>query len=131
MKRREFLSVLSGAATWPMVAWAQQGERVRRIGVLVSLAEEDPLQQGWMSAFRKGLNELGWIEGRNIRVDYRWAAGDVNRMGAFAKELVGLNPDALLGVTTPATAVLRRETSTIPIVFTNVSDPVGSGFVAN
>lgn len=104
---------------------------MRRVGMLSLLAETDPQRQTWTSAFRQRLNELGWIEGRNIHVDYRWAAGSVDRVQLFAKELIALNPDVLVSVTTPATAALQRETKTIPIIFTDVSDPVGSGFVAS
>jgi putative tryptophan/tyrosine transport system substrate-binding protein len=113
---------------WPR---AQQSERTRRIGVLSSLAETDVEAQAWDAAFRKRLVELGWIEGRNVRIDYRWAAGSVDRMRLFARELVQLNPDALVSISTPATAALQAETRTIPIVFAWVSDPVGSGFVSS
>jgi putative ABC transport system substrate-binding protein len=131
MNRREAIAALGGAAAWPVTAAAQQSDRVRRIGVLNGLAETDLEAQAWDAAFRKRLAELGWTDGRNIRIDYRWGAGSVDRMQLFAKELVGLNPDVLLAVTTPATAALQRETRTIPIVFAIVSDPVGSGFVAS
>jgi putative tryptophan/tyrosine transport system substrate-binding protein len=132
MKRRQFIALLGGAVTvWPFVGRAQQGEQVRRIGILNAGAENDPQQQSWDTAFRQRLNELGWVDGRNIHVDYRWGAGSLDRAQLFAKELVALNPDVLVGVTTPATAALQRETKTIPIIFTVVSDPVGSGFVAS
>jgi putative ABC transport system substrate-binding protein len=130
LKRRHFITLLGGAAAaWPIAARAQQGERVRRIGVLSGFAEPDPEAQAWDAAFRKRLEELGWIDGRNVRIDYRWGAGSVERMQLFAKELVRLNPDVMLA--TPATAALQRETRTIPIVFAIVSDPVGSGFIAS
>src|ERR1700756_813841 len=132
MRRREFITLLGGTvATWPLVARAQQSERTRRIGVLSSLAETDVEAQAWDAAFRKRLVELGWIEGRNVRIDYRWAAGSLDRMRLFARELVQLNPDALVTISTPATAALQAETRTIPIVFAWVSDPVGSGFVSS
>jgi putative tryptophan/tyrosine transport system substrate-binding protein len=132
MRRREFICFIgSGAAAWPLAALAQQSDRTRRIGVLSSLAETDVEAQAWDAAFRKRLGELGWIEGRNIRIDYRWGAGSVDRMRLFARELVQLNPDALVSISTPATAALQAETRTIPIVFAWVSDPVGSGFVSS
>ena len=130
MKRREFITLLGGAAAWPLAASAQQGERVRRIGVLIGFDENDPEVKLRQSAFMQALADLGWNDGRNIRVDLRWAGGDTNRMQALAQELVGLQPDIILAHTTLATAALQRETRTIPIVFVNVSDPVGSGFVA-
>jgi putative ABC transport system substrate-binding protein len=132
MKRREFIRLIGGAAiTWPVMARAQRGERVRRIGVLLGNTEGDPQTQAGLAAFTKALGELGWTDGSNIRIDYRWAAADVNRMRAFAKELVGLQPDVLVAHTTPVVAALQRETQSIPIVFVLVSDPVGSGFVVS
>src|ERR1700756_3039319 len=132
MRRREFISLAGGiAVTWPLVAHAQQPERMRRLGVLSSLAETDTEAQAWDAAFRKRLAELRWIEGRNVRIDYRWGAGSVDRMRLFARELVQLNPDALVSISTPATAALQAETRTIPIVFAWVSDPVGSRFVSS
>src|SRR5246500_1658747 len=132
MRRREFISLAGGiAVTWPLVAHAQQPERMRRLGVLSSLAETDFEAQAWDAAFRKRLAELGWIEGRNLRIDCRWGAGSVDRMRLFARELVGLNPDVLVSISTPATAARQAETRTIPIVFAWVSDPVGSGFVSS
>jgi len=132
MKRREFLSLLGGAAAvWPLAARAQQGERIRRIGVLVPFPESDPEAQARVAAFREGLQKLGWTEGRNIRIDTRWAALDAEAMQRFAKELVGLQPDLILSQSTPNTAALLQQTRTIPIVFVQVSDPVGSGFVAS
>jgi putative ABC transport system substrate-binding protein len=128
MQRREFIAGLgSAAAAWPAVARAQQPGPMRRIGVLLTSDENDPVLAG----FTQGLADLGWTDGRNLRVDVRWAAGDVNRMRMFAKELVELQPDVILAGTTPATAALQRETRTIPIVFAAVSDPVGDGFVAS
>jgi putative ABC transport system substrate-binding protein len=132
MRRRDFISLAGSAAvTWPIVAHAQQPERMRRIGVLSSLAEADTEAQAWDAAFRKRLVELGWIDGRSVHIDYRWAAGSVDRMRLFARELVQLNPDALVTISTPATAAMQAETRTIPIVFAWVSDPVGSGFVSS
>jgi putative ABC transport system substrate-binding protein len=131
MRRRQFIAGLGGAAAWPAVARAQQGERVRRVGVLWSLSEIDPNIKFAHSAFMRGLAELGWTEGRNVRIDVRWAGASVDRVRAYAKELVGLQPDVILADGTPITAAIQRETSTIPIVFVFVSDPVGSGFVAS
>ena len=121
----------STAIAWPLVARAQQPSQMRRIGVLSLLAETDAEAQVEDAAFRKRLTDLGWTDGRNIRVDCRWGAGNVGRVQMFAKELVGLNPDVLVSITTPATAALRSETKTVPIVFAMVSDPLGSGFVAS
>jgi putative ABC transport system substrate-binding protein len=132
MRRRDFIALAVGAtAAWPFAASAQQPERMRRIGVLSSLAEIDPEAQAWDAAFRKRLIELQWIDGRNVHIDYRWGAGSVDRMQLFAKELVRLNPDVLVTISTPATAALQAETRTIPIVFAWVSDPVGSRFVSS
>jgi putative tryptophan/tyrosine transport system substrate-binding protein len=131
MKRRDVIALFGVAAAWPLAAFAQQSERMRRIGVLSSLAETDDEAQAWDAAFRKRLVELGWIDGRSIRIDYRWGAGSIDRMRLFARELVQLNPDALVTISTPATAALQAETRTIPIVFAWVSDPVGSGFVSS
>jgi putative tryptophan/tyrosine transport system substrate-binding protein len=132
MRRREFITVVSGVAVcWPLVARAQQPVSMRRVGVLSSLAETDVEAQAWDAAFRKRLAELGWVDGRSVHIDYRWGAGSVDRMRLFARELVQLNPDALVTISTPATAALQAETRTIPIVFAWVSDPVGSGFVSS
>ena len=131
VRRRDVIALFGVAAAWPLPALAQQSERTRRIGVLSSLAETDVEAQAWDAAFRKRLVELGWIEGRSVRIDYRWAAGSVDRMRLFARELVQLNPDALVSISTPATAALQAETRTIPIVFAWVSDPIGSGFVSS
>jgi putative tryptophan/tyrosine transport system substrate-binding protein len=131
VKRREVIALFGVAAAWPLAALAQQSEKMRRIGVLSSLAETDVEAQAWDAAFRKRLVELGWIDGRNIRIDYRWGAGSVDRLRLFARELVQLNPDALVTISTPATAALQTETRAIPIVFAWVSDPVGSGFVSS
>jgi putative ABC transport system substrate-binding protein len=132
LKRREFITLLGGAtAAWSGAAGAQQGERVRRIGVLMAYAESNLEGQANVAAFREGLQKLGWTEGRNIRIDTRWAAFDAKAMQRFATELVALQPDLILSPNTPTTAALLRRTRTIPIVFTNITDPVGSGFVAS
>jgi putative ABC transport system substrate-binding protein len=130
VKRRDFISLLGGAAAaWPLTARAQQGELVRRIGVLVSDPEDDPEIR--LAAFRQGLERLGWSEGRNVRIDYRSAANNPDRFQPLATELVRLQPDVILAMTTPVAAALRRESRTIPIVFVGVSDPIGSGFISS
>jgi putative tryptophan/tyrosine transport system substrate-binding protein len=132
MRRREFIGLLGGAAVaWPLTARAQQGERVRRIAVLMPYRENDPDVKGWLSGFTQGLSELGWTDGRNLRMDVRWAADNIDQMRIFAKELVGLQPDVIVSISTPATAAVQRETQTIPIVFTALANPVGDGFVAS
>ena len=131
MRRREFISMLGGAVAWPLVANAQQAERMRRVGVLSAVAENDASEQRRQAAFRRRLDELGWKGGRNIQIDYRWSAGDADRLQVFAKELVELKPDLILAETTPAAQAILAETRTIPIVFVVVSDPVGSGFVTS
>jgi putative tryptophan/tyrosine transport system substrate-binding protein len=130
MRRRQFIAGLAGAATWPIAAQAQQAERVRGIGVLMAFDENNPGAKDWLSGFTRGLSEAGWTDGRNVRIDVRWAAGSVDRIRMFAKELVDLQPDVILSHGTPVTAALQRETRTIPIVFVFVADPIGSGFVA-
>ena len=132
MRRREFITTLVGgaAAAWPLAARAQEPDRVRRIGALMSFAESDPEGQARIAAFRESLRSLGSIEGSNISLVIRWATGSAEMM-RFAEELVALQPDLLLSATTPTTASLRQQTLVIPIVFANVSDPVGSGFVAS
>jgi len=129
MKRREFIAGLGGAAAWPLVAHAQQGGRVRRIGVLMPFDENDPLAKTFVSAFIQALADLGWSDGRNLRMDLRWGGGDPNRIPALAQELVGLQPDIVLVSSTSATVALQRETRTIPIVFASAGDPVPSGVV--
>jgi putative ABC transport system substrate-binding protein len=131
MRRREVITLLGGATAWPLAARAQQGERVRRIGVLMAYAESDREAQTVVAAFRDGLQKAGWTEGHNIRIDIRWAAEVKELMQQFAKELVALQPDLILSQTTPTTAALLQQTRTIPIVFATVADPVGSGFVAS
>jgi len=131
MKRREFITLLGGAAVvWPLAARAQQPGRMRRIGMLMSASENDTGYQGLLATFRDELKKLGWEEGRNIRIDYRWKAVDEKSRQRLAKELVALQPDLMLGQSTPTTAALLQQTSTIPIVFLSVGDPVGEGFVA-
>jgi putative ABC transport system substrate-binding protein len=130
MNRREIITLLGGAVTaWPLAARAQQGERVRRIGVLMPLDENDPSGKTIVSAFTQALAGFGWIEGRNVRIDLRYAGADINRIRALAQELVGLQPDIILTGGT-ATAAVQRETPTIPIVFAIVGDPVVAGLVA-
>jgi len=132
MNRRDFITLLGGAAAWPLAARAQQREHMRRIGVLMPLAADDPVGQARIAALREGLEKLGWIEGRNIRIDTRWTTtGDVESMQRYAKELVALQPDLIVTQSTPITATLLQETRTIPIVFALVADPIGSGFVAS
>jgi len=129
--RRHFITLLGGAAAaWPLVAFAQQRERVRRVGVLMSVEENDPEGKAQLSQFSQSLAESGWTDGRNLRMEVRWGGGDVYRTRTFAKELVALQPDVILAQGTPGTAALHRETNTIPIVFVIVADPVGPGFVA-
>jgi putative tryptophan/tyrosine transport system substrate-binding protein len=132
LRRREFIALIGGAtAAWPLAAHAQQPEQMRRVGVLLAGAENDPNQQEDQTKFSDALRGSGWTEGRNIKVDYRWAAGDPHRIQMFAKELIDLKPDLLVGQSTPVIAALKSETGTIPIVFVQVSDPVGSGFVSS
>jgi putative ABC transport system substrate-binding protein len=128
MRRREFITLLGGAASaWPLAAGAQQGGRVRRIGVLMPYDENDPLGKPYVSVFTQALADLGWSD---VRTVLRWAGGDINRIPALAQELVGLQPDIILASSTVVTAALQRETRTIPIVFASVADPVVGGFVA-
>jgi ABC transporter substrate binding protein len=131
MRRREFIAGLGSAAAWPLAARAQQPDRMRRIGVLMRGAENDPEGNAILSGFTRALQDLGWTEGRNLRMDVRWAPSSVDRIRAFAKELIGLQPDVIVSSTTLTTAAFQRETRTIPIVFASVSDPVGEGFVAS
>ena len=133
MRRREFITIVGGAAAaWPLAVRAQQpGERIRRIGVLQETAEDDPQRNKQFARFRDGLAGFGWLEGRTIRIDYRFTAGNPARCQPLAKELVALQPEVILGVSTPVTAALQRETNAIPIVFLGVSDPIGSGFAAS
>jgi putative ABC transport system substrate-binding protein len=129
VRRREFITLLGGAASWPLAARAQQGERMRRIGVIMSLEADDPEGQARLMAFLQGLQQLGWTDGRNVRIDTRWAAGDADRIRRYAAELVALAPDVILASASPSVVALQQTTRTVPIVFVNVVDPVGAGFV--
>jgi putative ABC transport system substrate-binding protein len=132
MKRREFLTLVGAAAAWPLIAVAQQPDRMRRIGVLMGYPENDLEGTAFFAAFREGLDRLGWVEDRNTRFDTRWAtADDAEARQRFAKELIALQPDLILSNNTPTTAALLQQTRAIPIVFATVSDPVGSGFVTS
>jgi len=131
MKRREFIMPLGGAAAWPLAARAQQRERMRHIGVLMNLVADDPAGQVRLAAWVQGLQQLGWAEGRNVRIDARWAAGDPEHFRKYAAELMALGPDVILAATTPAVTPLQQVTRTLPIVFVSVIDPVGSGLVAS
>jgi putative tryptophan/tyrosine transport system substrate-binding protein len=131
MRRREFMALLGGAAAaWPLAARAQQADQVRRIGVLMGIAD-DSEGRARVQAFEDRLRDLGWVPGRNLQIDYRWAAGDIDRIRAHAQELVGLKPEVMLSTSTPTSVALRNETQTIPIIFVSVSDPVGSGLVSS
>jgi putative ABC transport system substrate-binding protein len=129
VRRRDFITVLGGAAAWPLAARAQQS--MRRIGVLISLSESDPEGQLRMAAFRRGLAGLGWEEGRNIRIDYRWAGGSEERVREFAAELAGMKPAVIFAGNSSATVALQQATNTVPIVFVQIEDPVVSGIVAS
>jgi putative tryptophan/tyrosine transport system substrate-binding protein len=131
VRGREFITLLGGAAVaWPRAAYAQQADRMRRVGVLLNRAADDPEEQARVAAFLQQLQELGWTDGRNVRVDYRWAAADANRSRTYAAELVALAPDVILASASQSTAALLQTTHTVPIVFVNVVDPVGAGYVA-
>jgi putative tryptophan/tyrosine transport system substrate-binding protein len=129
MRRRAFITLLGGAAAWPLAARAQQPERMRRIGVLMSTTADDPLGQARIAAFLHGLQQLGWTDGRNVRIDARWSAGDADRSRRYAAELVGLAPDVILASGGSVAGPLLQATRTVPIVFTLTPDPVGAGFV--
>ncbi len=130
MKRRELITLLGGAAAaWPLTARAQQGERMRRIGVLMNLASDDAEGQARLAAFHQGLQQLGWTVGRNVQIDYRWGAGNADRIRKFAAELIAVAPDAILSTGSPSVAAFQQATRTVPIVFVTVVDPVSSGFV--
>jgi len=131
MKRREFITLVGGAAVWPLAASAQQGGRVRTIGVLMNFLESDPAGQVGFEAFRDALKKLGWREGSDLRIELRWAESDPDRLRTFAKELVELRPDAIVAGSTAGVVALARETRTIPIVFATVADPIGSGFAGS
>jgi ABC-type uncharacterized transport system substrate-binding protein len=129
VKRRDFITLLGGAAAWPLATRAQQGERVRRVGVLMGIAENDPDSRARIAALLQGLQELGWTNGRNVHIDARWSAGDTRRIRNDAAELVALAPDVILANAAPAVEALRQTGRIVPIVFVNVVDPVGAGFV--
>jgi len=129
MQRREFITLLGGAAAWPLAAGAQQPERMRRIGILMPLSTDDPEAQARIAAFQQGLQQLGWTIGRNVRIDYRLSAGDADDARKYAVELVALAPDVILANGGAAVEPLLRATRSVPIVFAIVPDPVGSGFV--
>ena len=132
IRRRDFITLLGGAAVaWPLAAHAQQGQRVRRIGVLMGLVASDPEAQSRVAAFEHGLRELGWVKGRNLWIEYRWAGGGENVLRNHASELIAMAPDLILANSTPVTAALREQSQIVPIVFTQVTDPVGQGLVPN
>ena len=132
MRRREFITLFGGAAAaWPLAARAQQRERMRRIGVFMDYPADDPEGQVRNAAFLQGLEELGWTDGRNVRIDYRWGVGDADRFRRYAAELVALAPDVILASGTATVGPLLQATRTVPIVFASVADPVGAGFVAS
>ncbi len=131
MRRREFVSLLGGVPTWPLAARAQPRERVRRIGVLMNLAADDPEGQARVAAFLQGLQEAGWVVGRNAQIDIRWGVGDAERSRKNATELIAPTPDVAFATTFPTVAALQQETRTVPIVFAGVIDPVGAGLVAS
>jgi putative ABC transport system substrate-binding protein len=132
LARRKFIAALGGAAAaWPLVVRAQQSERMRRVGVLMNLAADDPLGRERHATLVRGLREAGWIDGRNIQIDMRWTAGDPDRFRTYSAELVALAPDVIIAATTPAVTALQKATRTVPIVFVGVIDPVGSGMVAS
>ena len=129
MRRREFIGILSGAVAWPVLAHAQQGERVRRVGVLMNGAATEAALQSNVTLFVNALHQLGWTEGRNLRVDVRWNASDASLASTYAAQLIGLQPDVVLAASTTNLEVVRQATSTVPVVFVQVSDPVAQGFV--
>jgi putative tryptophan/tyrosine transport system substrate-binding protein len=132
MRRRELITLLGGAVTtWPLAVRAQQGEPTRRVGVLIPYAEGDPEGKDVVAALQRGLQDLGWAEGRNIRFEIRWAAGDPDKARALAKELIGMAPDVIVPSSNLVTTIMLQETHTIPVVFIFVGDPVGSGYVAS
>src|SRR6516162_11368100 len=129
MKRREFISLLGGATAWPLAVHAQT-KQMRRIGVLMGLVASDPEAQSRVAAFENGLRELGWVKGRNLSIEYRWA-GDGSVLRDHAAELLAMAPDLILANSTPVTTALREQSGAVPIVFTQVTDPVGQGVVPN
>src|SRR5262245_14374004 len=132
MRRRRFIVLLGGVATsWPLVARAQQSARVRRVGVLMGGVEGDPEEASWVAEFVQGLGKLGWTDGQNLRIEYRWGNGNASQARRYAAELVSLAPDAVLAEGATVLQALQKETRSVPIVFVRVSDPVGGGFVEN
>ena len=131
MTRREFITFLGGVAAWPKAAPGQEANRIKRIGVLLNLDREDPESLARVAAFSQGLMELGWVDGRSVRIDIRYAAANNERFRIFAAELVAIAPDVILAATTPAVTALQQVTGTVPIVFVTVIDPVSAGFVSN
>jgi len=132
MRRREFIKVVAGsAAAWPLSLWAQQPDRTRRVGVLLGIVESDPETNARLKAFRLGMRDLGWIEGRNIQIEYRFAGSDPKAIDKHVTELVGLAPDVIVANSTPVMAALKPATSTIPVVFVALTNPVGQGFISN
>ena len=132
MRRRDFIKIVAGsAAAWPLVAHAQQGERTRRVSVLLGLDEKDSEAQRRVKAFRLGMRDLGWIEGRNIQIEYRFAGSNLESINKHVAEVIGLAPDVIVANSTPVIAALRATKSTIPIVFAMVNDPVGQGFISS
>jgi putative ABC transport system substrate-binding protein len=131
MVRREFVTLLGGAAVWPFAALAEKSDGARRVGVIMGFAEGDDVWQTYLATFRRALQDLGWTDGRNIRFDYRFTGDSEERMRGMAEEIVGLAPDVILVSTNSAVSAILNATRSIPIVFTWVSDPVGSGFVTN
>src|SRR6516164_7919632 len=129
IRRREFIVTLSSAAAWPLTARAQQPDRMRRIGVLMNLTADDPEGSARVTAFAQGLQQLGWTVGRNVRTDYRWGALDADRTRSNATELAALAPDVVLAVGSPAVLALQQVARNVPMVFLNITDPVGAGFV--
>ena len=131
MRRREFITLVCGAAAWPLTARAQEREQVRRVGILIALAEDDPEAQAWATAFQRRLQELGWTAGRNIRLDFRFGLGTDERRRAATAELVGTAPDAIVAVDGPPLEAARHATASIPIIFVMVPDPIGAGIVTS
>ncbi len=132
MRRRDFIKIVAGSAvTWPHVAVAEEPDKVRLVAILMGFAESDPVAQSMVATFRSTLSNLGWKEGRNLRIELRWGGPNLDGINIMAKELAGLRPDAILGQTTPVVKALAHEMPTSPIVFVTVSDPIGSGFTAN
>jgi putative ABC transport system substrate-binding protein len=132
MRRRKFITLVGGTvAAWPLAARAQPSKQVRRIGMLIASEENEPLVQSRVTAFRQGLNDLGWIEGRNLQIEYRWTGNEPERTQRYVSELVALAPEVILSHSPPATSALSKATQSIPVVFVQVTDPVGAGLVAN